>query len=79
MKKGRVGLSGRHALLVIELMKDTTVPLGASHIKDRLWDRWGRNTPTSREIGSFLHHHENFHRVSTRPAPRTGAEYVWRE
>lgn len=75
MKK-RMGLKPSHAQLVINMMKESGMPLGANHIKDRLWDKWGRNVPTSREIGTFLNLHPNMSRVQQ---GSSGAEYIWEE
>ena len=75
MKK-RSGLRPSHAQLVIDLLKNSGYPLGANHIKDRLWDKWGRNVPTPREIGTFLNLHPNFIRVEGCSA---GAEYIWED
>ncbi len=74
-----MGLKPSHAQLVINLMKEIDTPLGANHIKDKLWDKWGRNSPTSRELGTFLNIHPNFIRVKTITTARTGAEYIWED
>ena len=51
------GLSVRHGILVDNYLNEpsTRFPVSASMIRDSLWDSWGRNTPTCREIGIYLH------------------------
>ena len=50
----RYGLRERHTILIENLMKNTEQSLGANHIKDLLWDSWGRSVPTPRQIGTFF-------------------------
>ena len=70
----RSGLSKRHGVLVDNYLKaDTTrYPVTASMIRDALWDNWGRNTPTCREIGIYLHLNSQVIRVNKKTGP---AEY----
>ena len=70
----RYGLRERHALLIEKLMKNADHSLGASHIKDLLWDEWGRGVPTPRQIGTFLKTHPQMVRDKI---TKRGAEYLW--
>ena len=63
MKK-RKGLRQGHAMLVENLVKESTTTWTAAQIKDRLWEVWGRSKPTSREIGAYLNIHVNMHRIN---------------
>ena len=57
-------------------MKNTEQSLGANHIKDLLWDSWGRSVPTPRQIGTFLKAHPQMKREKN---TKRGAEYIWIE
>tara|TARA_R110000824_G_scaffold314142_5_gene501013 strand:- start:2699 stop:2968 length:270 start_codon:yes stop_codon:yes gene_type:complete len=70
----RYGLKERHTILIENLMKNTEHSLGAGHIKDLLWDSWGRNVPTPRQIGTFLKTHPQMKREKN---TKRGAEYLW--
>ena len=52
--KSKKGLSIKNGLLVENLVKSCNYPLSANSVRDRLWDSWGRNVPTCREIGTFF-------------------------
>jgi len=72
----RYGLRVSQATLIENLIKNSERSLGVNHIKDLLWDMWGRNVPTPRQIGTFLHTHPNMDKVRT---TKQGAEYLWIE
>jgi|MDTB01.3.fsa_nt_gb hypothetical protein len=73
MKK-RMGLRINHAKLVEELLQSVDYSLNANSVRDRLWELWGRNAPTCREIGTFLNLHPNTIRMNGKNGP---AEYQW--
>jgi len=72
----KYGLRERQAIMIENLLKGSDVSLGANHIKDLLWDYWGRFAPTPRQIGTFLNIHPHMNKVKT---TKHGSEYIWLE
>jgi len=72
--KSKKGLSIKNGLLVENLVKSCNYPLSANSVRDRLWDSWGRNVPTCREIGTFLHLNKNMVKTEKKSG---AAEYLW--
>ena len=72
--KNRMGLSSRHGVLVENLLQEVDYPLTANAIRDRLWDSWGKNAPTCRELGIYLKLHPSTIRTNKKVGP---GEYLW--
>ena len=74
--KSRNGLSLKHGALVVAFIQSVPYPVSANVVRDRLWDSWGKNAPTCREIGTFMNLHPNMARTEKASGP---AEYLWSE
>mgnify|MGYP003115594518 FL=1 len=74
----RNGLSVAHGLLVNEfiLKPQRRFPQTANSVRDGLWDAWGKNTPTCREIGMYLMLSPLVVRTEKKYGP---AEYILRD
>jgi hypothetical protein len=70
----KMGLSERHGRLLIEFVLDFNDTITPRVARDRLWDSWGRNKPTSREIGTFMNLHPNFIHTGYVEGAK---EYMW--
>lgn len=60
--------------LIEDLLKSVDYPVTANLVRDRLYDFWGRNVPTCRELGTFMNIHTNMQRTDKKSG---AAEYLW--
>lgn len=70
----KMGLSVKHGLILNEFMMDFHDSITPRVARDRLWDKWGRNKPTSREIGTYMNLHPNFIHSGYVEGAK---EYIW--
>ena len=68
-------MNKRYQKLIEELLRGIDYPITANVVRDRLWDSWGRNVPTCREIGTFMNINKNMVKADKKSGP---AEYLWR-
>tara|TARA_R110000822_G_scaffold173045_5_gene312642 strand:- start:1467 stop:1679 length:213 start_codon:yes stop_codon:yes gene_type:complete len=69
-------MNKKHQKLIEDLLKSVEYPVNANLVRDRLWDLWGRNAPTCREIGTFMNINKNMQRTEKKSG---AAEYLWRD
>tara|TARA_R110001592_G_C13162764_1_gene749071 strand:- start:2263 stop:2472 length:210 start_codon:yes stop_codon:yes gene_type:complete len=69
-------MNKKYQKLIEELLQGIDYPLTANVVRDRLWDSWGRNVPTCREIGTFMNINKNMFKTDKKSGP---AEYLWRD
>ena len=74
----RNGLSVAHGQLVNAFLTTPSrrFPQTANSVRDGLWDKWGKNTPTCREIGMYLMLSPIVERTERKYGP---AEYILRD
>ena len=68
-------MNKKYQKLIEELLIGIDYPITANVVRDRLWDSWGRNVPTCREIGTFMNINKNMFKTDKKSGP---AEYLWR-
>jgi len=69
-------MNRKNKKLIEDLVKSVDYPVNANLVRDRLWDLWGRNAPTCRELGTFMKTHKNMQRTNKKSG---AAEYEWRD
>jgi hypothetical protein len=69
-------MNKKYQKLIEDLLSGIDYPITANVVRDRLWDSWGRNVPTCREIGTFMNMHKNMIKAGKKSGP---AEYLWRD
>tara|TARA_B110000495_G_scaffold150840_1_gene133755 strand:- start:1310 stop:1603 length:294 start_codon:yes stop_codon:yes gene_type:complete len=67
-------MNNKNKKLIEDLLKSVDYPVTANLVRDRLYDFWGRNVPTCRELGTFMNIHTNMQRTDKKSG---AAEYLW--
>ena len=60
----------RHKKIIDEYMIEKKESMGANQLIHNLWDYWGSDSPTRREIGIYLRNNPNYIKV-------TNGQYYW--
>ena len=60
----------RHKKIIDEYMIEKKESMGANQLIHNLWDYWGSDSPTRREIGIYLRNNPNYIKVSN-------GQYYW--
>ncbi len=60
----------RHKKIIDEYMIKNKESMGANQLIHNLWDYWGSDSPTRREIGIYLRNNPNYIKVSN-------GQYYW--
>jgi hypothetical protein len=54
----------RHKKIIDEYMIEKKESMGANQLIHNLWDYWGSDSPTRREIGIYLRNNPNYIKIS---------------
>lgn len=60
----------RHKKIIDEYMIEKRESMGANQLIHNLWDYWGSDSPTRREIGIYLRNNPNYIKISN-------GQYYW--
>ena len=60
----------RHKKIIDEYMIEKKESMGANQLIHNLWDYWGSDSPTRREIGIYLRNNPNYIKISN-------GQYYW--
>lgn len=60
----------RHKKIIDEYMIEKKESMGANQLIHNLWDYWGSDSPTRREIGIYLRNNPNYIKFSN-------GQYYW--